>query len=157
MTRPAVIHSATPPPDPWWRYAQGCARALIGGLEPPTVTVYGPVLDDDELPRLCTTAGISRLISGDGSYQRSSLLLFGTPGLTLGMLAAQGLVNHRRRQQAPSRSSTRLALAPARRGHRYRPTHHVQRHRRSPAELLVRRRHRVLSRPSVAHSRFSVQ
>lgn len=100
MNRPAVFDSATAPPDPWWRYAQGCANALMGGLEPPTVTVFGPVLDDDELARVCTTAGISRLVSGDGSYQPSSLLLFGTPGLTLGMLAAQGLVNHRRRQQA---------------------------------------------------------
>lgn len=64
------------------------------------MTVYGPIIDDDERPRLCTTGGISRLVCGDGSYQRSSLLLLGTPGLTLGLLAAQGLVNHRRRQQA---------------------------------------------------------
>lgn len=100
MTWPAVSNSAMPPPDPWWRYTQGCATALVGGVEPPTVTVYGPIIDDDERPRLCTTAGISRLVCGDGSYQRSSLLLLGTPGLTLGLLAAQGLVNHRRRQQA---------------------------------------------------------
>lgn len=98
MTSP--FGSAAIPPDPWWRYTYECATALINGVEPPPATVYGPVLEDDERPRLCTTAGISRLLAGDGSYQRSSLLLFGTAGLTLGMLAAQGIVNHRRRQRA---------------------------------------------------------
>lgn len=101
MNSPTMAPSVVwPAPDPWWRYTQDCAAALIGGVEPPMVSVYGPVLGQDECPRLCTTAGISRLIAGDGSYKRSSLLLFGTPGLTLGMLAAQGFVNHRRRQQA---------------------------------------------------------
>lgn len=98
MTSPSI--QAAVPPDPWWRYTQGCATALICGTEPPAVTVYGPVLEEDERPRVCTTAGISRLLTGDGSYRRSSLLLFGTPSVTLGMLAAQGFVNHRRRQQA---------------------------------------------------------
>jgi hypothetical protein len=86
--------------DPWWDYAQRCAAALASGVEPPTVAVYGPILDDDERARLCTTAGVSRLLAGDGSYRHTSLLLFGTAGLTLGMLAAQGLVNQRRRRRA---------------------------------------------------------
>lgn len=99
-------------PDPWWRYAQASAAALISGSEQPTVAVYGPILHEGEQPRLCTTAGISRLFAGDGTYQHSSLLLFGTAGVTLGMLAAQGVVNHRRRRQA------RLDQAPAWRSHR---------------------------------------
>jgi hypothetical protein len=86
--------------DPWWDYARRCAAALVAGLDPPAVTVYGPILDDDEQARLSTTAGVSRLLAGDGSYRHGSLLLFGSPGFTLGMLAAQGLVNRRRRRQA---------------------------------------------------------
>jgi hypothetical protein len=31
------------------------------------------ILDDDERPRLCTNAGISRLLAGDGSYRHTSL------------------------------------------------------------------------------------
>jgi Transposase zinc-ribbon domain len=58
------------------------------------------ILDDDERPRLCTNAGISRLLAGDRSYRHTSLLLFGNAGFTLGMLAAQGFVNQRRRRQA---------------------------------------------------------
>jgi hypothetical protein len=101
-------------PDPWWHYAQGCAAALISGVEPPVMAVYGPILEDDERPRLCTTAGVSRLLAGDGSYRHTSLLLFGSAGLTLGMLAAQGFVNHRRGRQArhdqrPAWRSYRLA------------------------------------------------
>jgi hypothetical protein len=87
--------------DPWWDYSRRCAAdALADGVEPPAVAVYGPILADDERARLCTTAGVSRLLAGDGTYRHSSLLLFGTPGFTLGMLAAQGFVNRRRRRQA---------------------------------------------------------
>ena len=113
MSATSVAHPAMAP-DPWWGYAQGCAAALTSGVEPPVVAVYGPVLDDDERPRLCTTAGVSRLLAGDGSYRDTSLLLFGSAGLMLGMLAAQGFVNHRRRRQArrdalPAWRSYRLA------------------------------------------------
>ena len=86
--------------DPWWDYAQHCAAALVADIEPPAVAVYGPILEDGEQARLCTTAGVSRLLAGDGTYEHGSLMLFGSPGFTLGMLAAQGLVNRHRRRQA---------------------------------------------------------
>lgn len=86
--------------DPWWSYARSCARALYRGEPAPAISVYGPVLEDGEVARVCTTAVSSRLIGGDGSYQRSSTFLMGGPALVIGMLAAQGLMNHRRRKQA---------------------------------------------------------
>ena len=42
--------------DLWWDYSQRWAGALADGVEPPTVAVYGPILDDNEQARLCTTA-----------------------------------------------------------------------------------------------------
>ena len=86
--------------DPWWDYARACAATLRRGAPAPSVAVYGPILDEDEHARLCTTATSSRLVAGDGTYQRSSTFLIGSPALTLGMLAAQGFVNGRRRRQA---------------------------------------------------------
>lgn len=86
--------------DPWWGYACSAAHALSQGLPPPTVRVYGPVLDADEQPRLTAPAQISRLIAGDGSYQHHTTMLLGSTMLTLGVLGAQGVLNHRRRQRA---------------------------------------------------------
>lgn len=86
--------------DPWWDYARAWATALRCGAPPASVAVYGPILDDDEQARLCTTATSSRLAAGDGTYQRSSTFIFGSAGLTLGMLAAQGVINSRRKRQA---------------------------------------------------------
>lgn len=86
--------------DPWWDYAHACALALYRGEPAPSVRVYGPVLEDGEEARVCTSAVASRLLAGDGSYRRSSTFLFGGPGLMIGMLAAQGYMNRRRRQQA---------------------------------------------------------
>lgn len=86
--------------DPWWNYARGWAMALRSGVAPASVAVYGPILDDDEQARLCTTATSSRLAAGDGTYERSSTFVFGSPGLTLGMLAAQGVINGRRKRRA---------------------------------------------------------
>lgn len=86
--------------DPWWDYSRACAAALRRGEPAPSVRVYGPMLDDGEQTRLCTTATSSRLVAGDGSYQRSSTFVLGSPCLTLGVLAAQGLINGRRRRQA---------------------------------------------------------
>jgi hypothetical protein len=86
--------------DPWWEYARGCAAALSAGTPAPSIAVYGPILNPDEQARLCTTAISSRLVAGDGSYQRSSTFVMGTPLLMAGMLAAQGVTNSRRRKQA---------------------------------------------------------
>lgn len=86
--------------DPWWEYARGCAAALTSGAPAPSIAVYGPILNDDEHARLCTTAISSRLVAGDGSYQRSSTFVVGSPLLMAGMLAAQGVANSRRRKQA---------------------------------------------------------
>lgn len=86
--------------DPWWDYAHACAVALYRGEPAPAVQVYGPVLEDGEDARMCTTAVVSRLVAGDGSYRRSSTFLMGSPGLMVGMLAAQGVMNRRRRKQA---------------------------------------------------------
>jgi len=86
--------------DPWWDYACAWANALQRGAPPASIAVYGPILDDDEHARLCTTAVSSRLAAGDGTYQRSSTFIFGSPGLTLGMLAAQGVINGHRKRQA---------------------------------------------------------
>lgn len=86
--------------DPWWDYSRACAAALRHGSPAPSVAVYGPILDDGEQARLSTTAISSRLSAGDGSYQRSSTFMIGSPGLTLGMLAAQGLINRGRRRRA---------------------------------------------------------
>ncbi|QIV79953.1 hypothetical protein [Mycolicibacterium frederiksbergense] len=86
--------------DPWWVYASGCAAALNAGSPAPSIAVYGPILNPDEDARLCTTAISSRLVAGDGSFQRSSTFVLGTPLLMVGMLAAQGVANSRRRKQA---------------------------------------------------------
>lgn len=94
MSRELVVH------DPWWEYARGCAEALRAGTPAPSIAVYGPILNPDEQARLCTTAISSRLVAGDGSYQRSSTFVMGTPLLMAGMLAAQGVTNSRRRKQA---------------------------------------------------------
>lgn len=86
--------------DPWWEYASGCASALTMGAPAPSIAVYGPILNADEHARLCTTATSSRLVAGDGTYQRSSTFVLGSPWLMAGMLAAQGVTNRRRRKQA---------------------------------------------------------
>lgn len=94
MSRELVVR------DPWWEYARGCAAALSAGTPAPSIAVYGPILNPDENAQLCTTAVSSRLVAGDGSYQRSSTFVMGTPLLMAGMLAAQGVTNSRRRKQA---------------------------------------------------------
>lgn len=86
--------------DPWWEYARGCAAALRVGAPAPSIAVYGPILNHDEHAQLCTTAISSRLVAGDGSYQRSSSFVLGSPWLMAGMLAAQGVTNRRRRKHA---------------------------------------------------------
>jgi hypothetical protein len=70
------------------------------GSPAPSIAVYGPILNPDEHARLCTTAISSRLVAGDGSYQRTSTFVLGSPWLMFGMLAAQGVTNSRRRKQA---------------------------------------------------------
>lgn len=86
--------------DPWWVYAQGAAAALARGIEPPEVAVYGPILQDDEYGYLCTNAWTSRLVAGDGTYRHTSLMALGSAKFMVGMLAAQGIINHRRRKAA---------------------------------------------------------
>lgn len=86
--------------DPWWAYAQGAAAALAQGIAPPEVAVYGPILHEDEYAYLCTTASTSRLLAGDGTYRHTSLMALGSAKFMVGMLAAQGFINHRRRKAA---------------------------------------------------------
>ena len=98
-----MVHMAPVKPpvaDPWWDYVRRSAAALQRGDAPPQIAVHGPILDHDEQARVHATAEVSRLCAGDGSYQRTSLLLVGSLGLTLGVLAAQGIVNGRRRRRA---------------------------------------------------------
>lgn len=99
MTAAYVTHPAVAS-DPWWDYARGCAQALAQGIEPAPITVYGPIFDEDEQPRICTTTQVSRLLGGDGTYAHTSLLMLGNPAVTIGALAAQGVINHRRRRHA---------------------------------------------------------
>lgn len=86
--------------DPWWEYAAGAAAALLAGYEPPALPTFGPVLQSDESVYIQTEAHYSRLRGGgDGHYGRSRTMILGGVGLTLGMLAAQGIMDRRQRRR----------------------------------------------------------
>ena len=70
------------------------------GIAPPVIDIYGPVLDNDEDGLLDTEMTYSRLYGGDGSYHRSDMLVLGRPALMAGVLAANAVVNHRRKVAA---------------------------------------------------------
>jgi hypothetical protein len=110
----STLHPPGPAPPPefvhWWRYARGCAYALRNGEPPPTLRVYGPVLWDGESALLCAPAFYSRFFGGDGEYNPSAMYVVGRPAVMIGALAAQGLINHRRRVAAEREAATRWRL-----------------------------------------------
>jgi hypothetical protein len=109
-----VPHTPTQPVHPhqqWWDYARRLARALHTGYPPPPLAVYGPVLHPGEDAHLGAAATYSRHTAGDGTYQHLNVLAVGAPALTISALAAQAVLNHRRRNHA------RAAAQPGWRGH----------------------------------------
>jgi hypothetical protein len=115
---PTVWDSSTPasavqsstghrPPAPqrdlwqwWWQYSRHSAGCWMNGIAPPVIDVYGPVLGDDEDGLLETEMTYSRLYGGDGGYCRSDFIVAGRPSLMAGALAANAVVNHRRKVAA---------------------------------------------------------
>lgn len=73
---------------------------MLAGYQPPALPTYGPVLEHDETVYVNAEAYSSQLRSGDGLYPRSRTMLLGGLGLTLAMLAAQGLMDRRQRRRA---------------------------------------------------------
>lgn len=88
------------PDDPWWSYTQGCAAALSRGAEPPVVATHGPLLQPNEVTRLSAPANYSRLVGGDGHFDRAGAPFFVNPLLMAGAMATQGAVNRGRRRRA---------------------------------------------------------
>ena len=86
--------------DPWWSYTQGCAAALSRGVEPPVVATHGPLLQPNEVTRLSAPAHYSRLVGGDGHFDRAGAPFFVNPLLMAGAMATQGAVNRGRRRRA---------------------------------------------------------
>ncbi|OKH68300.1 hypothetical protein EB74_33545 [Mycobacterium sp. SWH-M5] len=86
--------------DRWWTYAQGCAAALSRGAEPPVVATHGPLLQPNEVTRLSAPAHYSRLLRGDGHYDRANAPFFVNPLLMAGAMATQGAINRSRRTRA---------------------------------------------------------
>ena len=91
--------------DPWWSYTQGCAVALSRGVEPPVVATHGPLLQPNEVTRLSAPAHYSRLVGGDGGFDRAGAPFFVNPLLMAGAMATQGAVNRGRRRRAEQDAS----------------------------------------------------
>ena len=72
--------------DPWWSYTQGCAVALSRGVEPPVVATHGPLLQPNEVTRLSAPAHYSRLVGGDGGFDRAGAPFFVNPLLMAGAM-----------------------------------------------------------------------
>ena len=92
-----------PPGEPWqrwWQYSRHSARCWMNGIAPPVIDVFGPVLGDDEDGLLETEMTYSRLYGGDGRYRRSDFIVVGRPALMAGALAANAVINHRRKVAA---------------------------------------------------------
>lgn len=86
--------------DPWWSYTQSCAAALSRGAPPPAVATHGPLLQPNEVNRLSAPAHYSRLLGGDGHFDRAGAPFFVNPLLMAGAMATQGALNHGRRRRA---------------------------------------------------------
>lgn len=84
----------------WWRYARATAVAFLRGAAPPEIHVFGPAFGYGENAYFQGTATYSRMYGGDGSYTTTGLFAFGGPAFTIGALAANGYVNHRRKLAA---------------------------------------------------------
>ncbi|MDQ1247900.1 MAG: hypothetical protein QG597_2272 [Actinomycetota bacterium] len=94
---------ASPPHDAWgwwWERARRTAQQLSAGIAPPTIEVWGPVLEPDEKAVLTAEVNYARLYGGDGRYEPTSTFLFGRPALMMGSLAVTAAVNHRRKAVA---------------------------------------------------------
>jgi hypothetical protein len=84
----------------WWQYARRSARLFAEGVEPPTIQVFGPVLEADEVGLLSADVTYSRRYGGSGRYSRSDLLVLGRPAVMVGALAVNAAINHRRKVAA---------------------------------------------------------
>jgi hypothetical protein len=84
----------------WWHYARRSARLFAAGVEPPTIQVFGPVLEADEVGLLSADVTYSRRYGGSGHYSRSDLLILGRPAVMVGALAVNAAINHRRKVAA---------------------------------------------------------
>lgn len=74
----------------WWTYSRGCTRALIAGVRPPTISVFGPVLGPGEHALLTADIGYSRRYGSDVEYRPAPLVLLGRPPTMVGALAIRG-------------------------------------------------------------------
>lgn len=85
----------------WVEYARTTAALLLAeDTGPPAIDVYGPVLYPDESAFFEGAADYARLYGGDGSYESSSLLALGSVPFMVGAIAANGVLNHRRKVKA---------------------------------------------------------
>jgi hypothetical protein len=84
----------------WWQYARRSARLFAEGVEPPTIQVFGPVLEADEVGLLSADVTYSRRYGGSGRYSRSDLLVLGRPAVIVGALAVNAAINHHRKVAA---------------------------------------------------------
>jgi hypothetical protein len=103
MNLPVEASHAAIPADPyaqWWDYDQQIARALCAGLPLPPIGVYGPVLDMGERAYISGQSTYSRYAPGDNSYTALNAMILARPPLTVGALAAQGMINHQRKTAA---------------------------------------------------------
>lgn len=93
--------------EQWWRYSRRCAAALRAGVPPAPVDVYGPVLHPGEHAVLTTEASYARYCGTPAHFSPLPLLVAGRPAVMFGALAVQGIVNHRRKQNAQRQAAQR--------------------------------------------------
>lgn len=98
--RPPVAERAHDAWSWWWEQARSTARQIADGISPPTIRVWGPVLDADEVAVMTAEACYSRLYAGDGTYTPAAAFVLGRPAVMLGALAVSAAVNHRRKVAA---------------------------------------------------------
>lgn len=93
--------------EQWWHYSRQCAAALRAGGPPAPIDVYGPVLRPGEHALLSAEASYTRYCGTPAQYSPLPLLIAGRPAVMVGALAAQGIVNHRRKAAAQRRAAAR--------------------------------------------------
>jgi hypothetical protein len=91
----------------WWQYARRGARLFAAGVEPPTIQVFGPVLEADEVGLLSADVTYSRRYGSSGHYSRSDLLVLGRPAVMVGALAVNAAINHHRKVAARRQAEVR--------------------------------------------------
>ncbi|MDG5486341.1 hypothetical protein [Mycolicibacterium gadium] len=112
--------------------------ALSRGVEPPVVATHGPLLQPNEVTRLSAPAHYSRLVGGDGHFDRAGGTFFVNPLLMAGAMATQGAVNRGRRRRAEQDAQ------PSWRNHR-------------PAAVLTTNLRLMCSRPDGGYTSFWYQ